>query len=140
MNLPLNPSRVVKFIQLGLAVATVAGCAAFTHDTPEQAVQKRATEYLQARIKGETAKAYALSIPSYRKVRTQAQFANQFGGQLAAEQAEVTQVSCESTKCTVRVKLLVKPALIGMRLGTIPMYIDEIWLLDDGQWWHYQEV
>ena len=28
---------------------------------------------------------------------------------------------------------------MGLKLDTIVTYLDEVWLLEDGQWWHYQE-
>jgi hypothetical protein len=124
---------------MALSALTLAGCAAFTPATPEQTVEKRATEYWQARMTGKYEKAYELSTPAYRKLRTLEQFRQQFGGGVSVASAEVVSVACEEQKCTARMKIGAKPALVGVKLGTIPMYLDEIWLLEDGQWWHYQE-
>lgn len=124
---------------MALSALTLAGCAAFTPATPEQTVEKRATEYWQARMTGKYEKAYELSTPAYRKLRTLEQFRQQFGGGSSVVSAEVVSVACEEQKCTARMKIGAKPALVGVKLGTIPMYLDEIWLLEDGQWWHYQE-
>lgn len=123
---------------VALSALALAGCAALAPATPEQTVEKRATEYWQARIKGQAENAYDLSTPAYRKLRTLAQFRQQFGVG-GVESAEVVGVTCEPQKCTAKMKIGAKPALIGMKLGTIPMYLDEIWLLEDGQWWHHQE-
>ena len=124
---------------LALGALTWAGCAAFAPATPEQAVQQRATAYWKARVAGQVDKAYALSIPSYRKLRTEAQFKQQFGAGASVEGAEVNKVTCEAEKCTAQIKISVKPALMGLKLDTIATYLDEVWLLEDGQWWHYQE-
>lgn len=124
---------------LALGALTLAGCAAFAPATPEQAVQQRATAYWKARVAGQVDKAYALSIPSYRNLRTEAQFKQQFGAGASVEGAEVNKVTCEAEKCTAQIKISVKPALMGLKLDTIATYLDEVWLLEDGQWWHYQE-
>lgn len=124
---------------MALGAATLAGCAAFAPLPPEQAVEKRAAEYWQARMAGKYEKAYELSTPAYRKLRTVEQFRLQLGGGVSVASAEVVKVTCEEQKCTARMKIDAKPALVGVKLGTIPMYLDEIWLLEDGQWWHYQE-
>ena len=124
---------------LALSALALAGCAALAPATPQEAVQKRAAEYWQARISGKYETAYALSTPSYRKLRTLDQYRLQNGPGVAVESAEVVNVACEAQKCTARMKIGAKPAIPGLKLGTIPMYLDEIWLLEDGQWWHYQE-
>jgi hypothetical protein len=125
---------------VAVVAVTLVGCASFATSTPEQLVKNRSTEFWRARIAGDTAKAYALSTPSYRKVKTAEQYKTQFGGNVGTQSAEVTNVSCEPTKCTVTLKLDVKPAIPGINIGIVPMYMDEVWLLEDGQWWHFQEV
>ena len=125
---------------LALGALTLAGCAAFAPATPEQAVQQRATAYWKARVAGQVDKAYALSIPSYRKLRTEAQFKQQFGAGASVDNAEVTKVNCEAEKCMTQIKISVKPALMGVKVGTIATHLNEIWVLEDGQWWHYQEL
>lgn len=120
------------------AAVGLAGCATLS-GPPEKIVEQRSGEYWKARIAGDHVKAYGLSTPSYRKLKTLDQFRAQFGPLVSVQSAEVANVACEPQKCTVRMKINAKPALIGVKLGTIPMYMDEIWLLEDGQWWHYQE-
>ena len=132
--------RPMAALAMACAALALSGCAALSPSTPEQVVQKRATDYWKARVAGQVDKAYALSTPSYRKLRTEAQFKMQFGAGVNVEGAEVTKVSCEAEKCTTQVKLDVKPALAGMKIGTISTYLDEVWLLEDGQWWHYQDL
>ena len=132
--------RHIGAFTLALGALTLAGCAAFAPATPEQAVQQRATAYWKARVAGQVDKAYALSTPSYRKLRTEAQFKMQFGAGASVQDAEVTKVTCEAEKCTTQIKISVKPALTGLKVGTIATHVDEIWVLEDGQWWHYQEL
>lgn len=139
-SLTLPPLR--RWINLSLVCTAVAlsGCASLSPSTPQEIVQKRATDYWQARTTGQLDKAYALSTPSYRKLRNEAQFRSQFGGGASIETAEVSKVECEPEKCSVQMKLGVKPAIIGMNFGIVPIYIDEVWVLEDGRWWHYQDV
>jgi len=129
----------LNFLTGALGVLALAGCAAFAPAAPEQIVQKRASEYWQARITGKFETAYELSTPSYRRLKTLDQFRMQFGPAVSVQDAEVASVACEPQKCVARMKIGAKPALIGVKLGTIPLYMDEIWLLEDGQWWHFQE-
>ena len=132
--------RRIGAFTLALGLLTLAGCAAFAPATPEQIVQQRATAYWKARVAGQVDQAYALSTPSYRQLRTEAQFKMQFGAGASVENAEVTKVSCEAEKCTAQIKLSVKPALMGLKVGTIATHMDEIWVLEEGQWWHYQDL
>ena len=132
-------TRRLGAIAITLGTLALAGCAVFTPATPEQIVAKRASDYWQARIAGKYEKAYELSTPAYRKLKTAEQFRVQFGPGVNVQAAEVASVDCEPQKCTAKMKISATPALMGLKLGTIPMYMDEIWLLEDGQWWHYQE-
>ena len=126
-------------LALPLVAAALAGCAALAPTSPEQIVQQRATQYWEARIAGRPDTAYALSTPSYRKLRTEAQFRQQFGAAANVNGADVADVTCVEARCTAKIKILVTPALLGIKTGAVATYMDEIWLLEDGQWWHYQE-
>ena len=133
-------SRRIGAFTLALGTLALAGCAAFAPATPEQIVQQRATAYWKARVAGQVDKAYALSTPSYRQLRTETQFKMQFGAGASVDNAEVTKVNCEAEKCMTQIKISVKPALMGVKVGTIATHLNEIWVLEDGQWWHYQEL
>ena len=133
-------NRRIGAAALALGMLSLTGCAALAPATPEQTVEKRATEYWQARIEGKYAAAYALSTPSYRNVRTEAQFKMQFGAGVSVQAAEVAKVTCEAVKCTARMKISVNPVLLRMNAATIATHVDEIWLLEDGQWWRHQDL
>ncbi|GKS98653.1 nuclear transport factor 2 family protein [Acidovorax sp. SUPP3434] len=132
--------RRMGSIFFAAGVIALSGCAAFKPATPEQIVEQRATDYWKARVAGQYDKAYALSTPSYRKAKTAEQFKMQFGAGVAVKSVEVTKVTCDSEKCTTQVKLGVQPGMAGAKLGTIDSYLNETWLLEDGQWWHYQDL
>lgn len=132
--------RSLAIVTLAYFAAAISGCAVLMPSTPEQAVQQRATDYWKTRVSGELDKAYEFSTPSYRKLRTVVQFNRQFGGGASIEQADVSKVECESEKCNVQMKLGVRPAIMGVTMGIVPIYVDEVWVLEEGKWWRYQDV
>ena len=123
-----------------LGMLALSGCAALAPATPEQIVEKRAAEYWKARIAGNYQSAYALSTPSYRQVHSAEQFKMQFGAGVNVQAADVMKVTCEAVKCTAQLKISVNPVLLRMNTGTISTHVEEIWLLEDGQWWRYQDL
>ena len=125
---------------MALGMLALTGCAALAPATPEQIVEKRATEYWQARIAGSYQSAYALSTPSYRQVRSVEQFKLQFGSGVNVKAADVIKVTCEPVKCVVKIKISVNAALLRLNMDTIATHVDEVWLLEDGQWWHHQDL
>ncbi|MFN3374962.1 MAG: hypothetical protein ACK40S_00185 [Burkholderiaceae bacterium] len=134
-------ARTWATIALSASVLALSGCAGMSSATPEEMVAQRATDYWKARIAGQYEKAWALSTPAYRKLKDAEQFRRQFGAGVTIEAATPFKVTCESgEKCTARMKLSAKPALLGMNLGTIDTYVDETWLLEDGQWWRHQDL
>ena len=134
---------LTRLVGMPIAAAVVlfaAGCASLGASKPEDAVKQRAEAYWKARAAGQVDKAYELTSPSYRKVRTFDQFKMQFGNGASIKGVSVIKVDCEAEKCTVRTKVEAAPALMGVSVGTIATHLDEIWLLEDGQWWRYQDI
>ena len=116
---------------LGLSVMVsgsllMVGCASLGASKPEDIVKQRSETFWAARVAGQMDKAYALTTPSYRKLRTEAQFKQQFGAGASVEGAEVNKVTCEAEKCTAQIKISVKPALMGLKIDTIATHMDEI--------------
>lgn len=101
-------------------------------------MQARAETYWQARIAGDVKAAYALLTPAYRSLRDEQAFQRQFGAQIAVLESKVTNVTCEAEKCVARVGLTTKPVVPGLGLPTVTAYLDETWLLVDGQWWRHE--
>lgn len=131
----------LKWAAAAMAVATLAGCAALAPAKPEEIVSKRVAEYWTARAKGDSAEAYAYTTPAYRQLRTAEQFRQQAGGAgNGIKSGEAVRVNCSEDRCEVRVKMMATPAIPGVNLGTIPIYVDEVWLLEGGQWWLHQEI
>lgn len=133
-------TRLVGMPTVAAVVLFAAGCASLGASKPEDAVKQRAEAYWKARAAGQVDKAYELTSPSYRKVHTFDQFKMQFGNGASIKGVSVVKVDCEAEKCTVRTKVEAAPALMGVSVGTIATHLDEIWLLEDGQWWRYQDI
>lgn len=133
-------TRLASAPIIAAAMLLVTGCASLGGGQPDQVVKQRAEAYWKARAAGQVDKAYELTAPSYRKVRTLDQFKMQFGNGVSVKGVSIVKVECETEKCTVRTKLEATPALMGVRVGTIATHLDEIWLLEDNQWWRYQEL
>ena len=130
---------------LGLSVVIsgsllMVACASLGAAKPEDAVKQRSEAFWAARVAGQADKAYALTAPSYRKLRTLEQYQSQYAKGAGMKQVSVIKVACEPEKCTVRVKIEAAPPLMGVSVGTIATHSDEIWLLEDGQWWRYQDI
>lgn len=129
-----------RAVALGAMALVLAGCAAMGSATPEQAVTERSNAYWKARVVGDFAQAYGFTTPAYRKLHSVEQYRMQFGQGAAVEGAEVVKADCEEQKCTVRIKITATPALLGVKVGTIATHLSETWLLQDGQWWLYQDL
>ena len=127
--------RNMKVALWGCCALAVTGCA--TMSGPERTVEVRATEYWQARLEGRPDLAYELTTPSHRQLRTLPQYRSKFPG-LGAKSAEVADVTCEAERCVARIKLKVQPGLAMVKLDAVDMYLDDVWVLEQGQWWHFE--
>lgn len=136
----IQATRSTFVATMSAAMLILAGCATMGASAPEAQVKQRAEAYWKARAAGQVDKAYELTTPSYRKVHTFDQFKMQFGNGASIKGVSVIKVDCEPEKCTVRTKVEAAPALMGISVGTIATHLDEIWLLEDGQWWRYQDI
>jgi len=124
-----------------LASLVLVACAAVPTGKPEDIVRQRATERWQALAAGDFAKAYAYSTPGFKAVVAADAFRLRFGN-ASWYGAEVIKVDCpEPTQCTARVRIDMK-YLLSNKPGNnkISTHVDEVWLLEDGQWWMFQKI
>ena len=129
-------STSLKITATLVAAAALGACAAFTPKTPEQVVAERSQDYWTARIKGDKAKAYSYTHPSYKQVATEKDYALQNPGTFATS-IVIEKVECEAEKCDVGLNMKVNPPIIGSKLKEVDIFVSETWLLDQGQWWIY---
>lgn len=124
-----------------VAGAALAGCATLDAGaSKEEIVRKRATERVEAYVKGDYDRSYALTTPSYRKIRDKEAYRRGFGAGAVWQKAEVANVACEEQRCKVALKVSVKPLIPGMFNDTITVQFEETWLLEDGNWWLHQAL
>lgn len=129
---PTSPLAIIVALSL-------TACASLTPQTPEMLVEKRATQYWKARIEGRIDSAYQLTSPAYRSVRSADHYKKQLSGG-AVKTAEPVKVTCEPQKCIVKMKLVAGIALPMIDLREIATHVDEVWILEDGSWWRFEEL
>ena len=101
----------------------------------------RATTRWQALVKGDFDKAYSFTTQGYRAVVPKEAYRAKFGAALSWTGTEVVRVQCpESKKCIATVRIEFIP-MTGLRAGgTMSTHVEETWLLEDGQWWYFQNI
>ncbi|WP_156382597.1 hypothetical protein [Acidovorax sp. Leaf160] len=132
---PNRRMRAAAALTFACVSTLLAGCATF--GGPESAVKSRANDFWQARLEGRPDKAYQLTAPSYREVRDLQQYRVRNAG-LGAKAVEVERVTCEAERCVARIKMAVVPPIVAMNMAPIEMYSDDVWVLEDGNWWHFE--
>ena len=123
------------------AMALALTACATIPSTPEQAVRQRAEQYWKARMANQNGAAYAMLTPAYRKLKTEAQYAQDFGVASAVKGVNVIDVTCTSAeRCIANVRLSTRPMVPGVEVGTVATHIQDVWLLEGGQWWRHQAL
>lgn len=124
-----------------VAIALVLTACAATPSTLEQAVRQRAEQYWKARMANQNGAAYAMLTPAYRKLKTEAQYAQEFGVASAVKSVDVIEVTCTSAeRCIANVRLNTRPMVPGVEVGTVATHVNDVWLLEGGQWWRHQAL
>lgn len=143
MKLQSSKSRFAHVATAAAALAVgvlMSGCAVLTPKTPEQQVEQRAGEYWKARIEARAQDAYQLLTPGYRAAHTLEQYKVQVGVTTSIQSFVVESVTCETEKCTAKLKVFAKPAmpLSGLNGTLMVTYFDDTWLLSEGAWWRFE--
>ncbi|MEO8117735.1 MAG: hypothetical protein ABI606_00245 [Rhodoferax sp.] len=135
------PLRRRSFWASLCAVLTLAACASLGSSSPEAQVRQRATERWQHMVARNIDQAYGYTTPAFRAVVTADAYRGRFGAAAIWVGAEVVQVNCpEATKCQAVVRLDFKPTLSRASGGNFSTHINEAWLLEDGQWWLFEDI
>lgn len=130
----------MKPIVASLLVVMFAGCASPVSQTPEGAVKARATARWQLLLKGDLDKAYQYESPSFRSITSLESFKGRLSGKVQWVGAEVVDTKCEVQKCNAKVRIDAKVFLAGRNGSTISTHVDEPWVLEDNQWWHFENL
>ena len=134
----------IRFSGAVVAVAVVAGCATMggglTKDTPPEvkaaAVKERSSARWEALIRGDKDAAYAYLSPGTRTMIS----LEQYRGRAQAinfTAAQVEKVECDAETCQVGLMLTYDylPAKGSTRAKGVTTYVQETWVLEDGQAW-----
>lgn len=138
MTIWIHPSRArfLRLFAVTAAGAVLAACAAFAPKSPEDLVRERAQARWDALLAGDFERAYGFLSPASRGVVSLPQFRASIGAAASWKSAKVHGVACEQAeRCKVTMLITYSPLLPRSRVGNIETSIDEIWLLDQGQWW-----
>ncbi len=140
-------SRFVKTRRGGLArLASVGVCVALTacaslNTPPEETVRQRAADRWKALLADDFPVAHSYSTPSFKAVVPASSFKSRISGPVQWLGAEVTKVQCaEATKCVAQVRIEYRPLMVRSTSGKFETYTEEIWLLEEGQWWIFQAL
>ncbi len=139
-----HSDRKLRFSRLFAVAAafTLAACAS-TGGGPEaeQQVRQRAAERWQALVKGEFTRAYSYNTPGYRAVISPDAYRARFGTAISWLGSEIVDLRCpETTRCEARLRIDYKPLLSRKFGDKMSTHVDETWLLEDGQWWFFQDI
>ena len=119
---------------------SLVGCASL-RPAPEETVRKLATQRWQALLAGKFDQAYEFATPGFRKLRSVDFYrTNRSAVPVKWVSAEVLRVDCEPQRCTVKIKLITRPNMPGFNKLNLETGLDEVWLLEDGQWWMFEKL
>ena len=136
---PKPSARHAKIALAALVLAAISGCATIGNQTPEQQVEARASTYWKARASADPKTAYSLMAPAYRGLKSEKDFVGDYGAGAPVKETGVSKVTCESeVSCTARISLTAKPMIPGLNMPLITTYLDDKWVLEDGQWWRFE--
>jgi len=132
--------RRLALAALGLMSLAVVGCASL-QPAPEETVRKLATQRWQALLAGKFDQAYEFATPAFKKLRTVDFYrTNRSAVPVKWVSAEVLRVDCEPQRCSVKIKLISKPIMPGFNKLNLETGLDEVWILEDGQWWMFEKL
>ncbi len=118
-----------------LAVLAIGGCASL-QEAPQETVRKLASQRWQYVIEGKFDKAYEMTVPSFRKLKTKENFTiGMMATSVKWQSAEVIKVNCETQTCKVTVKTASQIMMPTRYKGPLVSGLDETWIFEDGQWW-----
>lgn len=125
-----------RTIVLGMVISScVTGCASLgLFQTPEERVEQRAQERLDALMARDMEKAFSFLSPAYRKTTTWQRYSGKYAGVTNWREATVKSVKCEVDRCDVNTSIryqMIRPKVENTRTQK------EVWIEVDGQWYFY---
>ena len=118
----------------------LSGCATPAANPPE-VVRQLVNQRWQYVMAGQFDKAYAMTAPSYRKLKTLDIYQrNLIAAPVKWLSAEVVRIDCETQTCKVRIKAVRQILMPTRYKGLLDSGLDETWVFEDGQWWMFETL
>lgn len=118
----------------------LSGCATPAAN-PQEVVRQLASQRWQHIMAGQFDKAYAMTAPSYRKLKTLDFYQrNLSASPVKWQSAEVVRIDCETQTCKVTVKAVSQILMPTRYKGLLNSGLDETWVFEDGQWWMFETL
>jgi uncharacterized protein YceK len=136
---------LASFFLAGLAVSAAlltGGCAATVSASrpAKEIVGERAQARWDALVRRDWSAAYGYLTPAYRAVVSAERYGNQFAGPMQWQSAKVQGVECEQTRCIATVEISFRLLLPGHLDRVSATFVEETWLLEDGQWYKFEKL
>jgi len=137
-----NSFRWLRSTAVGIFVAVAAGCASIGAGSrpAEQVVLERAQARWNALVDRDFAAAYPYLTPGYRAVVPLTSYRRQSTGPAQWESAKAQSAKCEAARCIVAVEITFRIGLPGHADRLQSTFVDETWVLEDGQWFKYEAL
>lgn len=136
----MQAKRFAAFVGVALALTAIAGCASL-QSTPQDTVRQLASQRWQFIVEGKFDKAYEMTVPSFRKIKTKESYAvSMLTANVKWQSGEVIKVECETLTCKVTVKTVSQIMLPTRYKGPLVSGLDETWIFEDGQWWKLETL
>ena len=137
-----NSHRWLRAAAAGIFMAVAAGCASIGAGSrpAEQVVLERAQARWNALVDRDFGAAYAYLTSGYRAVVPLAAYRRQTTGPAQWEGAKAHSAKCEAARCIVAVEITFRIGLPGHADRVQSSFVDETWVLEDGQWFKYEAL
>lgn len=136
----LGFARCAGWLCAALAFSVINGCASI-QETPQDTVRKLANQRWHYIVDGKFDKAYDMTVPSFRKLKTKENYTlSMMSANAKWQSGEVVKVECETLTCKVTVKAVSQIALPTRFKGPLVSAQDESWIFEDGQWWKLESL
>lgn len=120
-----------------LGALMLSGCTSLQQigATPEEVVQQRAQQRLNALLKWDLDKAYSFVTPGYREMYSKRHYTSRYLGAINWQDAQVQWVSCNSAqRCKVSYTVTFKNKQLVTPLAS---KLEEAWVNTQGEWYLY---
>ena len=136
----MHIKRCAALLGVVLALSAITGCASL-QSTPQDKVRQLANQRWQYLVEGKFDKAYEMTVPSFRKLKTKENYTiAMMTASVKWQSGEVVKVECETQSCKVTVKAVSQIMMPTRFKGPLVSGLDETWIFEDGQWWKLETL